>query len=33
MNPECKKMIAYGQFQNPMEGMKTDGKQDNRFVF
>jgi len=33
MYPECSKMIAYGEFRTPMQGMKTDGIQDNRFVF
>ena len=33
MYPECEKMIAYGEFREPMQGMMTNDKQDNRFVF
>ena len=32
MYPECKSMTAYGEFREPMKGMMTDGKEDNRFV-
>ena len=33
MYPECEKMVAYGEFREPMKGMMTNGMQDNRFVF
>jgi len=33
MYPECEKMVAYGEFREPMKGMMTNGIQDNRFVF
>jgi len=33
MYPECEKMVAYGEFREPMKGMMTNDKQDNRFVF
>ena len=33
MYPECQKMVAYGEFREPMKGMMTNGMQDNRFVF
>ena len=32
MYPEAKSMTAYGEFREPMLGMKTGGQQDNRFV-
>jgi nicotinamide phosphoribosyltransferase len=33
MYPEAQQMSAYGEFREPMKGMKTRGEQDNRFVF
>jgi len=33
MYPECEKMVAYGEFREPMKGMLTNEEQDNRFVF